>query len=182
MTTEQRLKRLERENKWMRRIGVVAVAVAAAVFLIGQGKDKELPDLEVRSLKVKDKDGKVRCTLGTRVGNGAGYLSITNEAGTDVAALFTDNDGLPALVFMDKDGFLRTTLGFDVEGAMYLSFYKDHRLRAVLGTDAKGSTELTFYGAERSPSGSMTLSTDAKGESNLESVRGGDTMWKVPKK
>ena len=31
MTTEQRLERLERENRWMRRIGAVAVVVAAAV-------------------------------------------------------------------------------------------------------------------------------------------------------
>ncbi len=44
MTLEQRLERLERENRWMRRIGAVAVAVAAAVFLIGQGKAKELGD------------------------------------------------------------------------------------------------------------------------------------------
>ena len=40
MTTEQRLERLERQNRWMRRIGAVAVAVAAAVFLIGQGKTR----------------------------------------------------------------------------------------------------------------------------------------------
>jgi len=41
MTTEQRLERLERENRWTRRIGTVGVAVVAALFLIGQGKDKE---------------------------------------------------------------------------------------------------------------------------------------------
>jgi len=56
MTTEQRLERLERENRWMRRIGAVGVAVAA-VFLIGQGKEKELPDLEGRSLSVVDTNG-----------------------------------------------------------------------------------------------------------------------------
>jgi hypothetical protein len=32
MTTEQRLVRLERENKWMRRIGAVGLALVAAVF------------------------------------------------------------------------------------------------------------------------------------------------------
>ena len=41
MTTEQRLERLERENRWMRRFGAVGVAVAAAVFLIGQGQPEE---------------------------------------------------------------------------------------------------------------------------------------------
>ena len=58
MTTEQRLERLERKVRWMRRIGVVAVAVAAAVFLIGQGTDKELPDLKAKSLELIDESGK----------------------------------------------------------------------------------------------------------------------------
>jgi len=40
MTTEQRLERLERKVRWMRRIGAVGVAVAAAVFLVGQGKEE----------------------------------------------------------------------------------------------------------------------------------------------
>jgi hypothetical protein len=35
MTLEQRVEKLERENRWMRRIGAVGVAVAAAVFLEG---------------------------------------------------------------------------------------------------------------------------------------------------
>ncbi|MHC5052644.1 MAG: hypothetical protein ACYTGK_18790, partial [Planctomycetota bacterium] len=72
MTTKQRLERLERESRWMRRVGAVAVAVAATVFLIGQGKDKQLPDLEVRSLTVKDKDGKVRVLLGVAPDGSAG--------------------------------------------------------------------------------------------------------------
>ncbi|MHC4136999.1 MAG: hypothetical protein ACYS0K_18740, partial [Planctomycetota bacterium] len=64
MTTEQRLERQERENRWMRRIGMLAAAVAAAVLLAGQGKDEKLPDLEVQSLQVKDKDGRERIRIG----------------------------------------------------------------------------------------------------------------------
>ena len=62
MTIEQRLERLERQNRWMKRGGAVAVALVAAVFLMGQAKPKELPDLEVRSLTLKDNAGRV-CTL-----------------------------------------------------------------------------------------------------------------------
>ena len=51
MTMVQRLEKLERQNKWMKRIGAVAVALVAAVFLMGQGKEKELPDLVGRSRK-----------------------------------------------------------------------------------------------------------------------------------
>ncbi len=70
MTTEQRLERLERQIRWMRRIGAVGVAVAAAVFLIGQGKDKEPPDLEVRSLKVVDNKGMVHAKISHHKGRG----------------------------------------------------------------------------------------------------------------
>ena len=58
MSVEERLEHLERRVQWMRRLGAVGVALVAAVFLMGQGKEKELPDLEVRSLTVKDEDGK----------------------------------------------------------------------------------------------------------------------------
>jgi hypothetical protein len=63
MTLERRWKRLERENRWLRRIGMVAGAVAAPVFLVGQGNEMEPKDLEVRSLTVKDKDGTARARL-----------------------------------------------------------------------------------------------------------------------
>ena len=65
MSVEERLERLERQNKWMRRLGAVGVALVAVVFLMGQGKAKELPDLEVRSLTVRDKDGKAHIELRT---------------------------------------------------------------------------------------------------------------------
>ena len=64
MTVEQRLEKLERQNKWMRRIASVAVALVAAVFLMAQGKEKELPDLEVRKLTVKGKDGRTTNVVG----------------------------------------------------------------------------------------------------------------------
>jgi hypothetical protein len=49
MTTEQRLERLERENRWMRRTGAVCLAVVAAVLLMGQG-EKKLEDLKFDEL------------------------------------------------------------------------------------------------------------------------------------
>ena len=55
MTTEQRLERLEREIRWMRRIGAVGVAVVAAVFLIGQGKT--LGTVEAREFVLRGEEG-----------------------------------------------------------------------------------------------------------------------------
>ena len=107
MTTEQRLERLERENRRMRRIGAVAVAVAAAVFLVGQGKSKELPDLEARSLTIKDEGGNVRAKL-TTAGAAAG------------------------LALMAKDGKVRVNLYTTAGGSTYLRFFdKDEKMRAA---------------------------------------------------
>jgi len=108
MTTEQRLERLERENRWMRRIGAVAVAVAAAVFLIGQGKKNAPPDLVVRSLKVVDKDGKVRAYL-VKPADGSATLGLMDSAGR-MRVLLQAPDRMPALRIMDKAGKKRVIL------------------------------------------------------------------------
>ena len=63
MSVEERLERLERQNKWMRRLGAVGVALVAAVFLMGQEKEKEpkLADvIEAHSLVLRDKRGNKR--------------------------------------------------------------------------------------------------------------------------
>jgi hypothetical protein len=114
MTTEQRLARLERENRWIRRIGAVCLALVAAVFLMGQDKAKELPDLEVRSLEVrtlvvKDKDGKVRAALRARP-DGAPTLSLSDKDGGTRALLATWPDGSPGLCLYDKDSKRRALL------------------------------------------------------------------------
>jgi hypothetical protein len=109
MNLEQRLERLERENRWMRRIGAVGVAVVAAVFLIGQGKDKELPDLEVRSLKVKDNAGKVRAVLASDT-DGTVYLRLRDKDGKPRAGLTLFADS-PSLDLWDKNCETRAVLG-----------------------------------------------------------------------
>ncbi len=59
MTIEQRVEKLERQNRWMRRIAVLVVVVAGAVLYV---KGKMLPPLlEVGAVQVKTRvDGKTR--------------------------------------------------------------------------------------------------------------------------
>lgn len=67
MTTEQRLEKLERENRWMRRIGAVAVASLAAVVLMGQGKERAFyaDSIETKKLVILDPKGSKRAWLAT---------------------------------------------------------------------------------------------------------------------
>jgi hypothetical protein len=130
MTLEQRLDRLERENRWMRRIGAVGVAVAAAVFLIGQGNGP--PDLVVRSLKVVDKDGKVCIELVTTAA-GSPILRLKDNSGKTRVAMVVPRDGLSytGLYLRDKDGKLRVVLDGDLDGSLML--FKDGKLRVKIG-------------------------------------------------
>ena len=89
MTLEQRLEKLESENRWARKTVAVAVAAAVAVFVIGQaavlliGQARGMPDLEARSLKIKDEDGNVRIALGMRERDLGPYLDMKDKRGKD---------------------------------------------------------------------------------------------------
>ena len=83
MTTEQRLERLERENRWMRRIGAVGVAVAATVFLIGQGK---IPGtIEAREFVLRGDKGERLGSL--QAGKKRWGLRLLDGAGNTVVSL-----------------------------------------------------------------------------------------------
>ena len=162
MTTEQRLERLERENRWMRRIGAVGVAVAATVFLIGQGTDKEPPDLTVRSLTVVDKDGKSRAQLRTtaegwpsltlRDGDGRVWVALSSLADSSTIGVF-GKDGVAVVVMAkrtagkaavgltDANRNLRVRLGISPDGPALDLLDENAKVRAALGV-TKGMTEI----------------------------------------
>ena len=79
MDLEQRLARLERGNRWMKRIGALVLVVAAAALLSEMADGKALPDLEVESLALKDKDGKTRAQLA--MVDGTPSLALFDKAG-----------------------------------------------------------------------------------------------------
>ncbi len=57
MTIEQRVAKLEKQNRWMKRGGGLALAAVACVVLMGQGKAEPLPDLIGKSLTLKSERG-----------------------------------------------------------------------------------------------------------------------------
>jgi hypothetical protein len=107
MTLEQRVRKLERENRWMRRIAAVTVAVVAVVVLVGQGKEDKLPDLEVRSLTVKKGDAHVSLFIN----KGQPYVQLKDSDGRMRAQLYVSPSICePVLVLNDQDGRLRASL------------------------------------------------------------------------
>ena len=152
MTTEQRLERLER-IVWINR-SIAAVFAAAAIvglmYWLSQGgktpeprersdggKAKELPDLEVRSLIIKDKKGTARAQLTTR-DNGEPFLMFWGKAGEVRTFL-----GMRGLFFSDKAAN-RVALGLRSDGAGLTLFGKDGTQRAKLLTAPDDSTFLAL--------------------------------------
>jgi len=168
MTTEQRLERLEKQNRWMRRIGAVGLAVVAGVFLVGQGKEKVPPDLVVRSLKMEDKDGVVRAGLFPMDADGSPGLTLADKNGKARAMLALVADSA-SLILSDKNGKARAMLAAHADGSTALIIFdKEEHARAVLGVH---ETVNKVTGAKTKTAENTLTMYDAKG----------DVIWQAPR-
>jgi hypothetical protein len=163
MTTEQRLERLERENRWMRRIGAVGVAVAAAVFLIGQGEGKVDDVLYAKRFVVVGDQNVPRGSFGV------------DKEGASVLSLLTDDLRTPLRLRASKDGDAHISF-LDNTGGMCASF----------GRQADGTPELTLWDGKRQRRSELSVSRktdntrlvfwDRKGHRRLDMGTGGRSV------
>ncbi|MFQ5804439.1 MAG: hypothetical protein ACE5JQ_16235 [Candidatus Methylomirabilales bacterium] len=161
LTTEivsHRLDRLERENRWWKRIGVVALAALVAVVLMGQATLRKVPRVvEAEKFVLRDAGGSVRATFSLWE-NRTAALSFFNYATkkTVSAILGTRENGVPFLYFYDKAGKNRLDLSVSPNGSPSLSLLdKEAEIRAALGST---SVEMTRTGAVvKRPESSLVL-------------------------
>ena len=67
-TLARRLDRVERENRWLKRWGALALAVMAAVVLMGQATGSKVAKVvEAERFVVRDASGNTRAVLGSTV-------------------------------------------------------------------------------------------------------------------
>jgi hypothetical protein len=170
MTTEQRVERLEREIRWMRRIGAVTVAIAAVVFLVGQSHKNAPRDLVGRSLALKDNQGRIRLRavadhdeqdpglqildqkgnerLRMALGRPGPYLTLRDELGNARVLVAWANGGKPTpfIALLDEDNIERFEVGF-WEGRPFLALRNERaRPRVVALTKEDGSPDLSLFG------------------------------------
>ncbi len=143
MTIEQRVAKLEKQNRWMKRGGGLVLAAVACVVLMGQGKGKDLPDLDARSLNILDKSGKRRVAIAIVRGNP--FLSLHDESGKARIVLTTMLDGSPLLSL--SGGKARADLALLRNSVPELSFKDNEGKRRVrLITMPEGfSSKLAMY-------------------------------------
>ncbi len=143
-TLERRLRRVERENRVLRRAGAVLVIGVAAVMLMGQ-TILHRRAVESEAFLVRDAQGQVRAML-KALENGTVGLSFYDQAGVPRAWLRVLTDGTPGLVLSDESGQVRTMLNVQGDGLVGLLFYdQDGRPRAWLNVLADGTGGLALF-------------------------------------
>jgi hypothetical protein len=93
----RRLDRLERENRRLKVVGVLALLGLVSVALMGQAVLSDAPIVEAQTFYVRDRVGKVRATLG------ADGLSIMDASGAARVVVSGTSDP-PGLNLRDKAG------------------------------------------------------------------------------
>jgi hypothetical protein len=115
-TLEQRVERLERENRWLKRAGIVALAVIGAVVLMGQTTGR-LVDAE--KFILRDWEGRKRAELMT-ISSGA-YLGLDGPDGkTRITLAVLDEPILTLYGQGEGAGAIRVLLGVNDVDSPYL--------------------------------------------------------------
>ncbi len=189
MTLEQRLEKLERENRWMRRIGAVGVAIAAAVFLIGQGKDKPRV-VEAEAFVLRDGEGKQRAVLSMEKPN-TPSLVLLDQNGTKRVYLLAEQGGRASLGLGPGDGGIRTVLRVNSGGDAHLNFFdKDGKRGSQFGIDLLGQPSLHLMTegrhqvaleATRDMARLLFSQPGQRSDVRLGITAKGDVIWQAPR-
>ena len=142
-TLIQRLDRLERNHRRLKRAGGIMLAGLALLVLVGAGF-AERRTLEAESFIVKDASGKVRAVLGTAEPSSAPGLVLYDADGNANVLLHLSADGAPGLWLYDRDR-VRATMNAAGERVILQLFDKENRPRAILGVQKDGAPSVELY-------------------------------------
>ncbi len=185
-----RLDRLERENRWLKRGGLVALVVLAGAFMMGQAAPEKIPlVLKAHSFQVVDQAGKLRARLGVGA-DGAPRLLLYDKAGKLRGMLGVRPNGASHLFFSGPDGKLRAGLVV-IDGVPRLDLHDETgEIRARLSLRADGSPSLLLFdngGNIRAALGHVEVEARRTGtveQRDASSVvlfdTGGKVIWKAP--
>ena len=99
-----RIQLLESQNRRLRRIGAGCVLIGVAALLMGQAPaNKGAKVVEASRFVVRDKDGKVRLSMGAEW-DGKTAVRFSDSAGRERLVLFLDEKGTPGVRFRGEDG------------------------------------------------------------------------------
>ena len=182
MTLEQRVAKLERQNRWLRTGGVVLIAGVAFVFLIAQAGERELPDLIANSLTLKDIDGNVRGAFGPGP-NGSFALSLRDKSDNLRGCFGLGQDGPAGLDLFDRDGRKRVAvevLSMQEDVPVLWFIGEDGVVRAALALSG-GMPVLSLHDKDNTTRGAFWVGQDGTPGLDLRD-EDGNVTWQAPPK
>jgi hypothetical protein len=165
----KRLEGLERESRWWKTLGCVALTLLGLTLLIGaSGSEarKIHDEVKARRFTIVDKKGKSRGRLHLS-DYGSLRLDLYDPESVLRASLYLGKRGSPALNLFDSKGKMRASLGVRSDGNPSFSLYDSEGLRAVLGR-TKLETSRSRTDQER-PISSLVLFDE-----------NGNVVWRAP--
>jgi hypothetical protein len=110
-TLAERVGRLERENRRLKRTGFAVVATAGLVVLMGQAAPKT-PVIETQRVVITDEEGNERIVLGA--GKDRASILLKSESGSNATAVLGIAKESAGLSITDEAGKIRVNLGKDM--------------------------------------------------------------------
>ena len=163
----------------MKRIGAFVLLMAAVVLLSGQAKGKDLQHLEVRSLTLKDAEGKALARF--TVMDGTAALVLLDRNGKVRALLHVLADRSPGLGLYDKDGKTGAALLLLPDGSPALNLFdKARKKRAALAVVAD-QPALTLYDKAGTPRAVLDVDADDGSPSLTLFDAKGNVLWQAPR-
>ena len=155
-----RVDRLERGNRRLRRFGLFAFLGVGFLVVMGQTSSGIVPEvIEAKRFVVKDAGGRNLAALGTDR-DGAPLLVLTNLDGGLGATLEVTAARRPTLTLYDRDSHSRAIMSVDSEGSPSLSLNdKTGTPRVCLAVATQGSGGLVLYGDKNTARASLGLGT-----------------------
>ncbi|HEU5335821.1 MAG TPA: hypothetical protein VFU27_07655 [Terriglobales bacterium] len=149
MTVEERLSKLEVQNRCFKRATAAALVIMGAVLLMAQARPAP-PTVEATQIILRDAQGRERVRVAV-AGDGNPAVSMLDQQGRLLSSL-----GPHGISFYDESGRMRTTLMSDL---LYMSDERAHEIAHIQG-DMHGVELLLFSGLG---SGSTVLRADPAG-------------------
>ena len=116
-TMRNRLDRLERESRRLKRVTLVVGLGAAAALVMGQtAPHRSIRTLDAEEFVLRDSRGQIRASLGTTQGPTATILQIQGDNGKPRTRITVSGDGTSSLEFMDSGDRVRLLLGIRDNG------------------------------------------------------------------
>ena len=140
------LEKLERQNRRLKRAGLLALTAVGALLLMGQATPKSRT-IEAEKFVLKDSAGKTRAVLSMILDEPG--LAIYDEKGIKRADLFVTPNG-PGLALYNEAGTLQTALTAYKGVNGLLSYNHDGTPSTVLGEEETGAA-LRLFDADGKP-------------------------------